>query len=79
MFVRLRIKSVLGMTLNCISAREYGVAFYCHYSQVHSDLEWLYLLGSYLWVKLIYLKIIHIQLEYLMPYNHKLFVLRIVT
>ena len=24
---------------------------HCHYSQVHSDLEWWYLLGTHLWIK----------------------------
>ena len=28
-----------------------GESFHCHYSQVHYDLEWKYLLRSHLWVK----------------------------
>ena len=28
-----------------------GVTLHSHYSQVHSDSEWLYLLRSFLWVK----------------------------
>ena len=50
------------------------VKYYCHYSQIHSELEWEYLLGC---VKYICLKI-SIQLDYLIPYNNELFVLRIV-
>ena len=30
---------------------EFGVALWCHYSQIHSDLEWLYLLKTHLWIK----------------------------
>ena len=72
---------VLGVALNWIwcwdsSSGESEVPFYCHYSQVHSNLEWQYLLGSRLWVKLVYLKIICIKLEYLIAYNCKLFVVR---
>ena len=39
------------------------------YSQVHLDSEWLYLLGSHLWVKQIAFEIIGIRLEYLKPYK----------
>ena len=45
------------MTLNCIrwlvSSTEESVeySFHCHYSHVHSDTEWFYLLGSHLLVK----------------------------
>ena len=42
---------ILGLTLNCIwFSKESGVFLYCHYSQVHSYSEWLYLIGSYVWV-----------------------------
>ena len=34
-----------------LSSRECWVTLHCHYSQVHSDSEWLYMLGSHLWVK----------------------------
>ena len=27
------------------------ITFHCYYSQVHPDPEWLYLLGSHLWLK----------------------------
>ena len=52
---------VLGMTLNCIwwwgsSSGECGVLLRCHYSQVHSNTEWLYSLRFHLWVKWICLK-----------------------
>ena len=53
--------------------------FNCYYSQVYSEIQWYYLLGSHLWVKYICLEISSIQLKYLLPYNCKLFVLRIVT
>ena len=33
------------------SSGECEITLHCHYSQVHSDLEWWYLLGSHLWVK----------------------------
>ena len=32
------------------SSRKCGVLLHCHYSQVHFNLKWLYLLGFYLWV-----------------------------
>ena len=32
------------------NSEECGVLLHCHYSQFHSELEWVYLLGSYLWV-----------------------------
>ena len=48
--------SVLGMTLNYLivsfpswSFEKYVVLY--HYSQVYSNLEWEYLIGSHLWVK----------------------------
>ena len=34
---------------------EGGVLFHYHYSQVHSDFEWWYLLGFYMGVKQYYL------------------------
>ena len=37
------------------------VLLHCYYSQVHSDPEWKYLLGSHIWIKLISFKIIHIR------------------
>ena len=40
-----------------------GILFYCHYSQVESDLELKYVLGSHVLVKWIGLKIISIWLE----------------
>ena len=50
--------SVLDMTLNQLMVRlqswssgAYRVLLHCLYFQVHSDLEWQYLLGSHLWVK----------------------------
>ena len=54
---------VLGMTLNCIWLwvfKLWGIQspFHCHYSQVHSDPDWWYLLGYCQWVKYICLKII---------------------
>ena len=46
-------RSILCMTnqipvvrLQFLNSQECGVLFYCHYSQVHSDLKWLYLLSS---------------------------------
>ena len=39
----------LVMRLYFKRSRECGVPLHCHYSQVHSDPEWLYLLGSHLW------------------------------
>ena len=32
-------------------AKEYGIPFHYHYSQLRSNLEWKYVLGSNLWVK----------------------------
>ena len=50
--------SILDMTLNYLMLRlqswssgKCGVPLHCHYSQVHSDLEWWYLLGSHLLIK----------------------------
>ena len=37
------------------------VLFHCHYSQIHSDPEWLYLLLFYRWLRYICLKVIHIR------------------
>ena len=50
---------------------ECGVSLHCHYSKVHTDPEWYYLLGSHLWVKKICLQIIYIQKEYFIPYNRE--------
>ena len=77
-------KSVLGMTLLTVRLQfwtcgECSASFFYHYSQVYSDLEYKYLLGSHLWVKLICLKIICNRLDNLIPYNCKLFVLKTVT
>ena len=55
---------VLDMTLNCIwwwvsSSRALGMwsTLNCYHSQVHFNMKLLYLLGSHVWVKYIYLKI----------------------
>ena len=40
---------------------EYGISVHCHYSQVYSDLEWLYRLGSHQWIKYICQQIIYIR------------------
>ena len=44
------LNHVIVRVLSCIF-REYGVPLHCHYSQVHPDPDWQYLLGSPLWVK----------------------------
>ena len=52
-------RGVLSETLNCFqwlglkSTAQVNIESYfcCHYSQVHSNPEWLYLLGSHLWAK----------------------------
>ena len=41
----------LMVKLQFQSSGECGVHLHCHYSQVHSDPEWYYLLGSHLWIK----------------------------
>ena len=75
-------RDVRSMILNFMvklqfwKSKKSGVPLHWNHSQVHSDPE--YLLGSHLCVKYNCLKIICIWLEYLMPYNYKLFVLRIV-
>ena len=50
--------NLLDMTVKYIwwwgsstGAWEIWSTFHCYYSKVHSDPEWLYLLGSHLWVK----------------------------
>ena len=49
--------SVLYMTWHYLMIKllswstEKGVPLHCNYSQVHYDLEWVYLLGSHLWIK----------------------------
>ena len=45
------------MTLNCARCWRSGMCgvLLCHYSQVHSDQEWLYLLENHQWAKLILL------------------------
>ena len=58
--------------------RECRVHLHCYYSQIHCELDYLSLLGFCLWVKHL-LEIICIRLEYLILYNCKLFLLKIVT
>ena len=45
------VVSVNILSMSQIDLFEYRVAHDCHYSKVHSDLEWLYLLVFYLWIK----------------------------
>ena len=46
----------LNFTLNSLHCIFYSLSlilfiFHCHRSQVYSDSKWLYLIGSYLWIK----------------------------
>ena len=44
-------KLYLTVRLQFWSSQVFEVPFHCHYSHVHSDLEWLYFLESHLWIK----------------------------
>ena len=53
-------KLYLVVRYQLLSYKECRELYYCYYSQVHSDLKWLYPLDSHEWVKYICLKIITI-------------------
>ena len=60
--IRLLTKKVM-VRLHFWKSGKCCIPFHCHYSQVHSNMEWEYLFGSHPGVKKICLKIIHIQVE----------------
>ena len=49
--IEIVFKQHLTVKLQSWNFQECEELFHCHYSQVYSDLEWLYLSGSHLWVK----------------------------